>query len=307
MLPQEQHLIPLEIMQELPFAVNHQLQELPEIVQADFLKKYKKLSKSMTLTYFLHFFAPVHYLYLGKFLTQFLYWITFGGMGIWAIIDIFRIPDMVKRYNERIADRCLREVMYKHRRIIENHTPPQRTIQQAVLQPRNLDTELDPIRMDIGNLQIGYFLDFGLKTWEVRSETQYDWINGNSEKEFKIVCEAETQLLSIAYEPKITACFVGSPISMFSIQENLDQEILQRSTPPNILQYGDLKFYKENSKEGFLFKKVPNPQGIKTLAWEYLDSQRKFVLRIEQTGRNNFRTTLWQRIDPYTISDILPN
>ena len=39
-----------------------------------------------------------HYLYLGKFGLQLLYWVTLGGVAVWAIVDLFRIPGMVRRY-----------------------------------------------------------------------------------------------------------------------------------------------------------------------------------------------------------------
>lgn len=55
--------------------------------------------KSVPVTYLLWFFFGLHYIYLGKIGTQFLYWITAGGLVIWAIIDLFRIPGMVEAKN----------------------------------------------------------------------------------------------------------------------------------------------------------------------------------------------------------------
>ena len=55
--------------------------------------------KSTTVTYLLWFFFGLHYIYLGKIGTQFLYWITLGGLGVWAFVDLFRIPGMVERKN----------------------------------------------------------------------------------------------------------------------------------------------------------------------------------------------------------------
>lgn len=43
-----------------------------------------------------------HYAYLGKWGWQILFWITLGGLGIWAFIDIFTIPGKVNRHNARI-------------------------------------------------------------------------------------------------------------------------------------------------------------------------------------------------------------
>jgi len=57
--------------------------------------------KSTAVTYLLWFFFGLHYIYLGKIGTQFLYWITLGGLGLWAFIDLFRIPGMVESANNK--------------------------------------------------------------------------------------------------------------------------------------------------------------------------------------------------------------
>ena len=58
--------------------------------------------KSTAVTYLLWLFFGLHYIYLGKIGTQFLYCITAGGLGIWAFIDLFRIAGMVERKNNEI-------------------------------------------------------------------------------------------------------------------------------------------------------------------------------------------------------------
>lgn len=64
--------------------------------------RLKSKLREVSMAYILWVLFGLHYAYLGKWVLQILYWITFGGLGIWALIDIFRIPDMVDRYNEPI-------------------------------------------------------------------------------------------------------------------------------------------------------------------------------------------------------------
>ena len=65
-----------------------------------------------------------HYAYLGKWGLQFLFWITLGGLGIWALIDLFLIPGKVAAYNAVIYEALDKiEKMEKeedHRRHIES-------------------------------------------------------------------------------------------------------------------------------------------------------------------------------------------
>lgn len=58
--------------------------------------------KSTGIAYLLWFILGAHYAYLGKWGTQIIFWITLGGLGFWAIIDLFLIPGKVERYNTSI-------------------------------------------------------------------------------------------------------------------------------------------------------------------------------------------------------------
>jgi hypothetical protein len=58
--------------------------------------------KSSGSAYLLWFFFGCHYAYLGKWGLQFLYWITFGGFFIWAIIDLFTLSGRIANHNALI-------------------------------------------------------------------------------------------------------------------------------------------------------------------------------------------------------------
>tara|TARA_R110002167_G_scaffold360598_1_gene578320 strand:+ start:1287 stop:1565 length:279 start_codon:yes stop_codon:yes gene_type:complete len=58
--------------------------------------------KSSGTAYLMFWFLWCHYGYLGKWGIQLLFWGTFGGFGLWVLIDLFRIGGLVKRYNHKI-------------------------------------------------------------------------------------------------------------------------------------------------------------------------------------------------------------
>lgn len=60
--------------------------------------------RSVGIAYLLFFFVGAHYAYTNKWLTQIVFWITFGGLGIWWLIDIFRVPHLVHDFNDPIFD-----------------------------------------------------------------------------------------------------------------------------------------------------------------------------------------------------------
>lgn len=58
--------------------------------------------KSTGTAYLFWFLLGAHYAYLGKWGIQILYWITLGGLGIWALIDLFTMSGKVNKYNADI-------------------------------------------------------------------------------------------------------------------------------------------------------------------------------------------------------------
>ncbi len=311
-------IIPYQLDRKLPFAITNQLRQLPEDVQKDFLREYRKRSKDLAVAYLLQWLSPFgfHYLYTNKIILFIFYTLTFMGGGIWFLIDLIRMPSMIRAVNDRIADECLREVMYRHQvHAGKGRTPnylsklhvnePLRQIEAR--QPRTLQLEDDPLNLQIENLKIGYLVDYGLKTWEVKNENQYDWDSGLVEREFVLKNDTQRQFLSVWYQHGTWNTQVAEEINLHSIREDLDKEILQNQNPPTILHYGDLKFYREDFREGFVFDKSNrNLKGNKVLAWDYYDQTRQKIVRIEQSGRKKFRAKLGFVVDSSLFSEVLP-
>lgn len=97
----------------IPRSLQGVFQSLPPDTQAIVWRDYARRKKSVLLAYILWFFLGFHYLYLGKIGIQFIYWLTAGGLGLWMLIDLFRVPGLVERKNEDI----LRELMAQYRAI----------------------------------------------------------------------------------------------------------------------------------------------------------------------------------------------
>ena len=73
--------------------------------------------KSTGKAYIFFIFLGMHYLYLGKIGTQILFWITGGGLLIWAVIDLFRMSSIVDSHNKEIL---------KELRVIEENEKKER-------------------------------------------------------------------------------------------------------------------------------------------------------------------------------------
>jgi hypothetical protein len=68
---------------------------------------YALRSKGVGATY-LAWMVGSHYVYLGRRNVQVAYWCTAGGLLLWALADLFRIPSMVNEVNTTVALNALK-------------------------------------------------------------------------------------------------------------------------------------------------------------------------------------------------------
>ena len=64
---------------------------------------YNERKANPTLVWLLFLFLGWSYGSLGKIGTQILYYITLGGLGVWALIRLFTLQGAIRDYNREIA------------------------------------------------------------------------------------------------------------------------------------------------------------------------------------------------------------
>lgn len=77
--------------------------------QKNYVLSVQARQKDTGLAYLFWFLFGVHYFYLNKPVINIIYWLTAGGLGIWMIIDLFRIPGMVKDRNKEFIQDAIKE------------------------------------------------------------------------------------------------------------------------------------------------------------------------------------------------------
>lgn len=99
------------IADTLPSMVKTELAQMSEEKQAAFVEEYLRKKKSIGWAYFfLLVCLGIPYGYIGKWGMQFVYWFTGGGLLIWWLILIFRLPALVKDYNKDVALEVMRNL-----------------------------------------------------------------------------------------------------------------------------------------------------------------------------------------------------
>ncbi|KAA6432360.1 TM2 domain-containing protein [Rufibacter glacialis] len=107
--------LPLSFLQQLPYLAQVELPTLSTELQHAFFAQYMQRRKSMGFAYLLWVLFGLHYAYVNKWAVQFVFWITGGGLGVWWIIDLFRMPGIIRRYNDAWALECLANIKMVHR------------------------------------------------------------------------------------------------------------------------------------------------------------------------------------------------
>jgi hypothetical protein len=106
-------IIPREIVACLPETLLEQLAQMPEAKQAEFIKAFQHRSRSLAFAY-LSSLIYCHYGLLGRWaMTGILFLSLFiaATVGwIWWLIDLVRMPEMVREHNRRVATEILRQL-----------------------------------------------------------------------------------------------------------------------------------------------------------------------------------------------------
>lgn len=105
--------IPASLARELPDTVRAELATMPSVKQHAFIHDFQKRSKSLPMAY-LCSLIYCHYILLGRwamsgFMLASLF--TAATLGtIWWLIDLVRMPGLVRDYNRQLALDVLRSV-----------------------------------------------------------------------------------------------------------------------------------------------------------------------------------------------------
>ena len=283
----------------LPHHVAVEVQRLPEDVQNRFYFEYSDKKKNVAIAYVLHVIPgipSVSYAYLGKWGKQILYWLTMGGMGVWWLANFFRLPKLVKQKNTKIAEELLLKYMRSqpHGRTLKKN--PSGTAKQL------LDIPYDPSRISPSNLDVGFLLDYNLKTWHVNAKRQLDWSTGESELEFHISTGLERNIIharTSAFNQSVTIC---SEVSLTLL--GLNEQMLNPMSLQKTLYYQGQSFFLDKQLSGHSYV-GDSDHGQQIMLFHYLDESRIFCIRVERSA-GDIRALIGQEIQPEHISDILP-
>ncbi|KXX71550.1 hypothetical protein AVL50_04570 [Flammeovirga sp. SJP92] len=283
-----------------------EFKEMPEEAQYEFFHEMKKFKRSKVIMYLLHFF-PLHVSlgYVGKWIEQFLFWITAGGFGVWWLVLLFTIPSEIKQFNRKVAQEIFKDIALKYGfKKKYKHVPT-----KAIVKPQALNLpEFDPTLPTLDHLKEGFMFDLDGKTWQIVEEYQQDFENKNSERLFICHHDLEEKFLRYSNEGYFKKVLWSKAVSVFQIDPELEKKIKVHGSPANILYLNGHRFFKEDKEKGLMFrisKTVAAPLGESIKTWHFFNEDRTLTLKIE-SSRNKLKAYQGKVIDENEITDILP-
>lgn len=97
----------LGTLKSLPPSVQDVVSKMNPQSRSIFFQEYRQKRKPIFAGYILWCVFALYYAYYRKIGLQFIFWITGGGLGIWWIIDLLRMPSIARDANDQIARNIL--------------------------------------------------------------------------------------------------------------------------------------------------------------------------------------------------------
>ena len=161
----------------------------------------------------------------------------------------------------------------------------------------------EPARTDytLDTMQVGYLVDYDLKTWEVVGYNTCDY-EGFETQEWELRSGDELRFLEKDEDQLVLTAKIG----VRQIQEDVVDAIAQNGDPPAQLHFQDRAYQAVESSAGEL-REGGKGLGREFVSWSYESAEGGRVLFISQWGERDFRAYEGVHVEEYQFTDILPS
>lgn len=164
----------------------------------------------------------------------------------------------------------------------------------------------DSSSVTVADLRIGDFVDYFMKSWEVKEVFRYDWGNNDFTHEYQLFDGTETVFLHVEEDDQIELSLVRS-ISLNTVNPMLRNIIIDNDEPPATIDYEGKTYYKQEEAQGHVSAdSEDNENHSAFISWDYTDKLEKRVLCIERSGEQEFDAFFGEYVESYEFSNIIP-
>ncbi|AZQ62058.1 DUF4178 domain-containing protein [Flammeovirga pectinis] len=168
------------------------------------------------------------------------------------------------------------------------------------------DFNYDPSKINVEDLQIGFLLDYNLQTYKVVEHFQYVTEDTNCEEKLVLITGIDERYIFKKYNVNNPFIRSTQKINIFSIDENLDTEILLKQRPKSVITYKGTNYYRDEESKGSIHSFKSNTIENRFKKWDYFDDSRLLYICIEQIDTNKFVAYQGKIEAEIAFSEILP-
>ncbi|MBB6460598.1 DUF4178 domain-containing protein [Flammeovirga kamogawensis] len=168
------------------------------------------------------------------------------------------------------------------------------------------DFNYDPSKITVEDLQIGFLLDYNLQTYKVVEHFQYVTEDNEFEEKLVLITGIDERFIFKKYNANNPFIRSTQKINIFSIDENLDTEILLKQRPKSIINFKGINYYRDEEAKGSIHSFKSNTIENRFKKWDYFDDSRLLYICIEQIDTNKFVAYQGKIEGEIAFSEILP-
>lgn len=162
----------------------------------------------------------------------------------------------------------------------------------------------DPTNTSVAQLVKGAFVDYDLKTWEVRAAYQYDWGDNFYADEFQLATADETIYVYVEEGDEGIECTVSQKLNIHALEGNIPDFIIQNESPPTQVKFQGETYYRDEESIG-RYKDVEENRWQEMISWTYYDMNEEKVLSIERWGEEDFAASLGKVVQEFEFSSFI--
>lgn len=167
------------------------------------------------------------------------------------------------------------------------------------------EDDFDPLAdLELSKLRVGFFLDYDLKTWEVKSYRRYEFDGGYESDEWELQSGRE-QIYLERFEDDEVEWSIGKKVAVAALGSGIKQHIMDNDDPPGEITFKDVKYYLDESGPGKMYEDGAN-DGKEFIVWDFVDEDDEKFLSIEQWGETEFEAAAGFYVEEYQFTNILP-
>lgn len=168
--------------------------------------------------------------------------------------------------------------------------------------------EEEPKELTLTNLDVGYILDYDLRSWEVKTVYEYDWGNNTYTIEYKLHDGKENIYLHVD-DGDDMECSVSRKANLFEISKTLKSHIISNDAPPQELHYKGETYYLDGDSPAHC-RDVADGDGddawSELVNYVFINEKRTAFVNLDRWSENEIDAAVGTYVKPFEFSNFLP-